>query len=279
MHCCSPTAAFGLDTPFDEQPLLVTSPLFSPLVLALVRLLVAIYTTTVLVFGLVDSATRSNDASTYLTYFTRLSYIGICAYFWAATTQTLSFALRQRQRKSGYALQSWPKILQFLHLYLTSSILTLPIIVTVVYWVLLTPSNLDDPINTFLTISQHALNAVFILFEMLLTNVPPPRWGYLGPCVLILALYLAMAYVVHAAQGYYTYPFLNPVEQGPLLAAYVVGIGLAGVIVFILVHWIMRLRVRLTPPSTPAYSEEMSEKRAREERIDEWEEIRQPTPV
>lgn len=75
------------------------------------------------------------------------------------------------------------------------------------------------------------------------------------------------------------YPFLNPVEQGPLLAAYVVGIGLAGVIVFILVHWIMRLRVRLTPPSTPAYSEEMSEKRAREERIDEWEEIRQPTPV
>jgi hypothetical protein len=67
----------------------------------------------------------------YYIYFTRLSYVGLTTYFSAAAFQTGIFVLSLRQVKSpevtrepGFPLQGWGRFLQFLHLYLFSTIIT-----------------------------------------------------------------------------------------------------------------------------------------------------------
>ena len=59
-------------------------------------------------------------ACSYFSYFTHLSYIGLCAYFCAAGVQTFFYA----RSGKGYPLQSWPRALQYLHVLLYSTIVT-----------------------------------------------------------------------------------------------------------------------------------------------------------
>lgn len=90
-----------------------------------------------------------------LSYFTDLSYIGLCAYFWAAGVQSLFYVLRKER---SFPLQRWPRPLQFLHLLLFSTItsfrasstsnslpptdrnysfVSVAILVTIVFWAVL----------------------------------------------------------------------------------------------------------------------------------------------
>lgn len=177
----------------------------------------------------------------YLTYFTDLSYIGIVAYFWAASVQTIAFVLRGRK---SYPLQAWPRFFQLLHVVLYSTLVvfrefscSLPlivllltrnersaIIVTAVFWSLLASSATfrtaysgasygQNPscviadsrwASGWSNISQHALNTGFALFEILFTHSGPSPWRHLIPLILILAGYLGVAYITHATQGYYS---------------------------------------------------------------------------
>ena len=81
---------------------------------------------------------RGNElilSNRYLSYFTNLTYIGLVAYFWAASVQTIAFVLRRRK---SYPLQTWPRFFQLLHVLLHSTIIVLRaffrvIVTTVVY--------------------------------------------------------------------------------------------------------------------------------------------------
>ena len=44
-------------------------------------------------------------------------------------------------------------------------------------------------------------------------------------------MYLGLAYVTYATQGFYVYSFLNP-SHGAILAAYIVGILVGAIIIF-----------------------------------------------
>lgn len=59
-------------------------------------------------------------------------------------------------------------------------------------------------------ISQHALNSVFAFLEILLPMSQPHPWIQLVPMIIILALYLGLAYLTHTTEGYYVYSFLDP---------------------------------------------------------------------
>lgn len=95
-------------------------------------------------------------------------------------------------------------------------------IVTIVYWLLLASSeSFSSPytgasavestvviINSSLSIawtniSQHILNTPFALFEIICTDVPPLHWVHLPITIFILGLYLGVAYITHATQGFY----------------------------------------------------------------------------
>jgi len=57
----------------------------------------------------------------YFSYFTNLTYIGLCAYFFASGVQTAAYA---SEKGRGYPLQRWPRVLQVLHVLLHSTIIT-----------------------------------------------------------------------------------------------------------------------------------------------------------
>ncbi|KAF8874991.1 hypothetical protein BD779DRAFT_1564838 [Infundibulicybe gibba] len=258
--------------PFDPAHRLVTSPFFSPLALAAIRLSIALYTLVTLLFTLIWDGIRLKVAAGFFSYFTHLSYIGVCAYFFASGTQTLSYALHTSHSSTGYPLQRWPRILQYLHTVLYSSVVTFAPLVTVVFWALLSsPDTFATTFDTWDNISVHALNTVFTLFELLGTNAPPLPWLHIMPCELMLAGYLGVAYITHATQGFYTYTFLDPKRQHALLAAYIVGIAVGEIIVFAAAHGLSVLRIHVTRRSAGAHGAV-----GVQEALDEWEEVDVP---
>jgi len=249
---------------------LVTSPVFSPLFLAGIRLTLAIYALTTSIIVLAHDSIRSSkhDAGGYFSYFTELSYIGLVAYLWASGVQTLAYTLRGHK---SYPLQKWPRSLQFLHRLLYSSITTFPILVTVVYWILLSSSaTFSTQFSSWSNISQHALNTVFALFEIVLTHAAPSPWSHLIFLVIFLGCYLGVAYITHATEGFYTYAFLNPQKEHGLLAGYIIGIAVGECIVFALVRGICCLREWITRARPDGSFVGMEE-------IGEWQDVERPT--
>lgn len=152
----------------------------------------------------------------FFSYFTTLTYIGLQSYFWASGVQTACFALSVRRGSARYPLQRWPRPLQFLHLLLHSTITTYPIVVTAVFWALLTSSNtLSTRYSAWTNISEHALNTVFAAVEIFAAGAAPAwgngagkrgivlPWIHLPFLIIILGCYLGLAYVTHATQGFY----------------------------------------------------------------------------
>jgi predicted membrane-bound dolichyl-phosphate-mannose-protein mannosyltransferase len=67
------------------------------------------------------------------------------------------------------------------------------------------------------------------------------------PVIILLALYLGLAYLTHATQGFYVYPFLDLQKNSSgLVGAYIVGILVAAVIIFLIVRYLIVLRVFVT---------------------------------
>ncbi|EIN13038.1 hypothetical protein PUNSTDRAFT_82585 [Punctularia strigosozonata HHB-11173 SS5] len=180
-------------------------------------------------------------------------------------------------RGNAYPLQQWPKILQFLHVLLWGTFTTFPIIVTVVFWSLLSgPTALSTVNNAWGNISGHLLNSVFALFEIFFTNAPPVPWTYLPFLVILLALYMGVAYITFATQHFYVYDFLDPGKQHALLAAYIIGIAVGCCLIFSLVRGVIVLRQRLARRFFPrraggaAFGDDAG---VRAEGIDEWETV------
>jgi len=262
---------FGVSAPFDTAERFVTSPVLPPLALAAIRLIFATYGLAVALFSLIWDAVKLDQANSYFSYFTNLSYIGLLSYFWASGVQTLAYAFRRRK---GYPLQKWPQVFQFLHILLFTSVVTFPILVTIAYWTLLSDSStFATTFSTWHNISAHALNTPFALFEIFFTRAGPLPWLHLPILLVFLACYLGVAYITHATQGFYTYDFLDPQIQHAKVAAYIVGIAVGEVIVFVAVHYLIVLRERLVSKSTgtPTVIGRTSQP------IDEWEELERPS--
>ncbi|KAJ6491920.1 hypothetical protein C8R45DRAFT_989922 [Mycena sanguinolenta] len=239
-----------LDGPFDPDHKLVTSPFFSPRVLAATRLAVACYTFTVLVFSVVWGIVVQKDAAGFFSYFTHLTYSGLCGYFFASGLQT---ALYARHGQKAYPLQHWPKSLRFLHLLLLSTITVFPLLVSIVFWgVIADASTFDSRFDTWDAISVHLLNSVFALFEMLLTNTPVASWILLPFGLVILSCYVGVIYITYATQGFYAYSFMNPAHGHVRLVLSIMGVGVAECVIFAVVYGIVLLRQRAVARFCPA---------------------------
>lgn len=96
-------------------------------------------------------------------------------------------------------------------------------------------------------VSRHGLNSLFALLEIVLPTTNPPPFLHLLFLVIILALYLGLAYLTFATQGFYTYNFLDPANGQGRVAAYCFGNLAAVIIIFIVVWLLIWVRRRLTP--------------------------------
>ncbi|KAI1366011.1 hypothetical protein F5Y08DRAFT_302396 [Xylaria arbuscula] len=231
---------------WDPSHRFQTSWLVSPYVLAAIRLLISLYAFTTLLFNIgyacAHAPTGCASARSNFSYFTVLSYWGLAFYFLISAFHTILYARR------GYApLDNWPRALKFLHSLFYASITTFPLLVVIVFWALLSsPSTLATEYSTWSNISQHALNSAFALFEIVVPRTRPTPWNRLPFLILLLALYLALAYLTHATKGFYPYPFLDPGLQGPLVAAYVFGIAVGICVIFGVVWGLIWVRRWIT---------------------------------
>jgi len=148
--------------------------------------------------------------------------------------------------------------------------MTFPFLVTIVFWAILSsPSTLSTRYFAWSNISVHALNTPFAIFEIFLTNTPPAPWITLPCGLLILGAYLGVAYITKADQNFYPYNFLNPHTQHARLAGWIIGIGVAYGIIFVLVRLTVSVRVRLTLFGRRVENESAEEK-GEVMAIDEW---------
>ena len=129
-----------------------------------------------------------------------------------------------------------------------TTIVTFPFLVTIVYWVVLYKSWFTIEFTAWENISQHGLNSLFALFEIFIPRTNPMLWIHILWLILILAGYLAVAYITLADQGWYTYNFLDHDEVGGrgVVAGYIFGIAVGIVIIFCIVYGIVWVRRWLT---------------------------------
>lgn len=64
--------------------------------------------------------------------------------------------------------------------------------------------------------------------------------------VILLALYLALAFLCHAIQGFYVYGFLDPSTGKGHVAGYCIGILVAACVIFGIVWFVIWLRNKAT---------------------------------
>ncbi|KAG0638375.1 hypothetical protein HOY80DRAFT_967841 [Tuber brumale] len=235
----------GAGSPFDPTNRFQTSSILPPVVLACTRLLIACYIFAALFYRIARSAVinGSHETRNSFSYFTNLTYWGLGCYFAVAAVHTFVYAFRGRA-----PLGRWPKVLQFLHSLLYTTIITFPFLVTVVYWVILAPDEnpFDTTYSAWNNISFHALNSVFAIFEVLVPRTESPPWLHIPFLILILAGYLGVAYITRATKHFYTYSFLDPGKKGPgMVAAYVLGIIVAFCVMFVIIWLIIWLRLFL----------------------------------
>ncbi|KAL2166291.1 hypothetical protein VTG60DRAFT_2975 [Thermothelomyces hinnuleus] len=239
--------AFKFGTgPWDPTHRFETSWLLSPWALFFCRALISLYAFTTLLFVLAwqcaRAATGCEASRDTFSYFTHLTYWGLAFYFLASATHTLTYA-----RSGVPLLDRFPRPLQALHSAFYTTVVVYPFIVTIVYWARLYSGTwFAEVFAGWSNVSQHALNSAFALFELLVprTDTPPPV--HMLWLILLLALYLALAYVTKASKDFYPYDFLDPKEQHGLVAAYVFGIAVGCLIIFGVASSIIWLRKYVT---------------------------------
>jgi len=108
-----------------------------------------------------------------------------------------------------------------------------------VYWGLLAPGRFPSAFSLWSNTSQHALNSAYALFEIIFPRTSRLPWLDLIPTIVLLALYLGLAYLTHAAEGFYVYDFLDLQQNSSgIVAAYIVGILVAAIIVYLIVRYV-----------------------------------------
>lgn len=244
------TNGFRLATDlWDPSHRYETSWILPPWLLFAIRLLIGLYILVTRFFIIGWSCTHESEGGctsvvNSFSFFTVLTFWGLGFYFIVAAIHTGTYAFRGRP-----LLDSFPRILQALHGLYYTTICTMPLLVTVVYWAILSDSRERSVFSNWSNISQHAANSAFALFEIIIPRTSHEQLllVHMLWLVIILALYLSLAYLTEATRGFYPYPFLDPEENGRgVLAGYILGIAVASIIFFWIAKGLVWLRQWLT---------------------------------
>jgi len=141
-------------------------------------------------------------------YFTNLVYIALTIYLASSALYTALYRLSCNRPDKSAPLLPAP-ILFTLHHVLYVSLVTSHIVVLVVYWSLIyQPDIPQTAVYTWIDFSQHALNAVFIMLEVVLGRMML-RW--IDCCVVLLVpvLYAAYTWAIYGLYGQWVYRFLD----------------------------------------------------------------------
>ncbi|KAF8949491.1 hypothetical protein BGZ47_000032 [Haplosporangium gracile] len=220
-----------------EPDRIVTSNLVRPLTLAILRGLACLYTLIVII----SSWVTAESASDYLKFFTNLTYCGLVAYLVCSTIWSINY-LRQPLTNRAAWLKSGSPWWGYTHWLLYSTVVTYHFIVPIVYWAMLNTRPTMNALGHWQNYSVHAIDGVFALFELVFNrHFLQPRHSFVVAVVMIL--YMLLTFVVKKTKGEWVYPFLDW-DQGPICAAYYLGMAVILFVIFFLLLVAHKLRNR-----------------------------------
>ncbi|OQE38462.1 hypothetical protein PENCOP_c008G03657 [Penicillium coprophilum] len=242
------TALFGVDQATDDKHHFETSWILPPAILAGLRGLISlhIFTSIFIFWGWYGTHDKLSSIGQSFSYFTWLSYWGIGFYMLFAAVHTASYARTGR----SVLFDRWPRVFRVLHSLFYVTITTYPFLVTVVFWaVIFTPPWYKTTFTSWQNISQHGLNSVYALLETILPATAPHPFIAIPFLLLMLLLYLCVAYITHKTEGWYPYSFLDVGDHGHKsrrVVGYCFGILGAVLVVFVISWALVHLRCGLT---------------------------------
>jgi hypothetical protein len=236
---------------FDPTNTFVRSHFVSPLVLAIIRALLSLYTFTTMrtcyawlahktaTIKLKDvnigsyTIQQSNAAiGQSFSFFTYLTFWSLGFYFLVSSAHTFTYACRQCTW-----LHRWPRALQLAHSLYYTCITTFPFLVTIVFWSTMNSGWPPGRFEQWINISVHGLNSVFAITEIVLPATEAPPVTHLSVVLLVLSVYLGLAYVTWYTQGFYVYEWMNPAHGTASVVLHVLGYAGTMVVIFVIVRY------------------------------------------
>ncbi|KAF2031637.1 hypothetical protein EK21DRAFT_110763 [Setomelanomma holmii] len=292
-------AAWGIDptTGFDPDKTFVRSHFVSPLVLACIRGVLSLYSFTTIITCYTWLASRTAtiklkdvNIGSYtiqqsehaieqsFSFFTYLTFWSLGFYFLVSSVHTFMYTFRQRSW-----LYSWPKPLQLAHSLFYSSVTSFPFLVTIVFWGTMNSGWPAGRFEQWINISVHGLNSVFAITEIVLPVTAPPPITHLSIVLLVLSVYLGLAYLTRYTQGFYVYEWMNPAHGNVSVILHVLGYAGGMITIFFIVRYAIVVRNMLAQKMESRHSEGLHEKAIKlDDRSDTWSarvEIVRPTAV
>ncbi|KAF2655991.1 hypothetical protein K491DRAFT_597881 [Lophiostoma macrostomum CBS 122681] len=251
-------AAFGIHpSGYDPTNDFVRSSILPPWALACVRATVALYcfTTIIVCYSWLAHNTTTTtlqdvNISSYslktgsagigqsFSFFTYITFWSLGFYFLLSSIHTFFYALRRPTW-----LHQWPRILQLLHSLYYTSVTTFPFLVTIVFWgTMYSGPWPEQRFEQWINISVHGLNSVFAITEIVLPATEPPPWTHLPVMLLLLSLYLGLAYLTRWTQGFYVYEWMNPAHGNASIILHIIGYTAGIILIFVLARGAIWLR-------------------------------------
>ncbi|KAI7894855.1 uncharacterized protein EV154DRAFT_576681 [Mucor mucedo] len=145
--------------------------------------------------------------------FTTLTFIGLHAYLVTACV----YHFRYLRYKNVNFLLNQPTVLNYLYLYLYTTVMTFNVLTPVVFWSIL---NADQSTNSlvveWLNVSVHGASFFLMFIDVLLNTMTIPIRLVL-PVFFTLISYMLLAFIIYARDHTWVYPFLSW-DQGPSAA-------------------------------------------------------------
>lgn len=141
--------------------------------------------------------------------------------------------------------RSFSRPLQVCHTLLVSTISSFPLMVTVIFWSVLSgPTSLADPYSIFANIGKHTLNYVLTMVDLVILSRTPLRpWWHLVFLIILLALYLGIVKITYDRFHVWVYGFFNLQQFGvPLVVMFSLLLGVFVVASFCVSQGLILLR-------------------------------------
>jgi len=230
---------FHLDTLDPER--FVTSYFVSPFVLRTLRTFIAVYVTATLIYSIVYNDIVG-ELSTFLDYFTYLTYIGLWGYFMNSVVHSYLYSIRG----DVSSFMDYP-ILTAMHYALYHTVIVFNFLVPIVFWALLSGTLLRGnagPAEWYNNINVHVLGLVWMFVDVILTR-QRCDWRMFVIVFIIVLLYTFEAWIIHAVDGFWTYSFFSW-DVGPIAAVWYIGVTIVVIIIFAIQRYIIHpLRDRI----------------------------------
>ncbi|KAK4512605.1 uncharacterized protein ATC70_003308 [Mucor velutinosus] len=227
---------FGFDQFVPEHA--VTSHWVSSKTFLIIRSILTLYSTVVLWTDI------GTSGGIFFQYFTSMTFIGLHAY----QITSLVHHIRYLYTKDISFFVNQPTVLNYLYVYLYSTVVTFNIVTPVVFWAILAKAMAaKTTIGVWMNVSVHGVSFFLMIFDVIFNRMKLSIRMAIFPLLTII-FYMLLAFIIYAVNHRWVYPFLDW-YQGPSAAIWYFAVGIICVVAFfiqVLIHWLRDFVARKT---------------------------------